>query len=259
MPVLAIIGGSGLRELKKLKITKREVVRTPYGDPSGPLVYGGLHGQDVVFLPRHGHGHTIPPHLVNYRANLWALKQAGVQTVIAVGAVGAICTDMMPGELGLPDQLIDYTYSRAQSFFDGGIEPVTHVDFSYPYCGPLRSVLIDAAKRADVDLVSSGTYAATQGPRFETAAEVDRLERDGADLVGMTGMPETALARELDLCYATIAVVSNMAAGRGKGEIGLDALEEALNKGMEQVRRLLESAIPEAVKLRHVATNPLRI
>lgn len=259
MPVLAIIGGSGLTKLKNLEITKREVVRTPYGDPSGPLVYGGLRGQDVIFLPRHGHGHTIPPHLVNYRANLWALKQAGVQTVIAVGAVGAIQDDLKPGSLALPDQIIDYTYSRAQTYFDGGVEPVTHVDFSYPYCEPLRDVLVEAARDSDIELVTTGTYAATHGPRFETAAEIDRLERDGADMVGMTGMPETALARELGLCYATIAVAANSAAGRGDGEITLSSLKQALEQGMTRVRRLLEFAIPEAVKLRHVAAAPLRV
>ncbi|MDH3688469.1 MAG: S-methyl-5'-thioinosine phosphorylase [Gammaproteobacteria bacterium] len=259
MPILAIIGGSGLTNLKNLQITKREVVRTPYGDPSGPLVYGGLHGQDVVFLPRHGHGHTIPPHLVNYRANLWALKQAGVQTVVAVGAVGGIRETLKPGMLVLPDQIIDYTYSRAQSFFDGGVEPVTHVDFSYPYCESLRKVLLESADSAGIELMSSGTYATTQGPRFETSAEINRLERDGADLVGMTGMPETALARELDLCYATIAVVVNLAAGRGEGGIAISDLQNALDRGMTSVRRLLEFSIPEAVKLKHSATTPLRV
>lgn len=248
MTRLAIIGGSGLTNLKNLEITRRAVVRTPYGEPSGPLVYGRLSGFEVVFLARHGHGHTIPPHLVNYRANLWALKEAGVNTLIAVNAVGAIDCQLRPASLVLPDQIIDYTYSRAHTFFGGGHEPVTHVDFTQPYCEALREVLNEAAKHAGLKVTAGGTYAAIQGPRFETVAEINRLERDGAHMVGMTGMPETVLARELGLCYATIAVVANMAAGRGDGAIDLRQLEGTLGAGMDKVRSLLEHVIPLAMK-----------
>lgn len=248
MTQLAIIGGSGLTNLKNLEITRREVVRTPYGEPSGALVHGHLSGHAMVFLARHGHGHTIPPHLVNYRANLWALKEAGVRTVIAVNAVGAVAR-LPAGALVLPDQIVDYTYSRAQTFFDGTAAPVTHVDFSAPYCAQLRHALIAAAADAGIDAVATGTYAATQGPRFETAAEVDRLERDGAHIVGMTGMPETALARELELCYASVAVVANAAAGRGDGAISLKEIELNLEAGMQKVRSLLEHAIPRVAGL----------
>ncbi len=243
MTLLAIIGGSGLRKLKNLEVTDRIVMRTPYGEPSAPLVYGALRGHRVVFLPRHGQGHTIPPHKINYQANLWALKEQGASHVIAVAAVGAISAELRPGELVFPDQIIDYTYGRAHTFF-GNQKQVTHVDFTYPYCEELRRVLIDAAKRAELRVVPKGTYAATQGPRFESIAEIQRLERDGAHMVGMTGMPETGLARELGLCYAAIGVVANAAAGKAEGTISLKQIEKNLETGMEKVRTLLEFVIP---------------
>jgi len=243
MTLLAIIGGSGLTKLKNLAVTDRIVMRTPYGEPSAPLVYGSLKGRSVVFLPRHGQGHTIPPHKINYQANLWALKEQGASHIIAVAAVGAIAVDLFPGELVFPDQIIDYTYGRAHTFF-GNQKQVTHVDFTFPYCEELRQVLIDAAKRAGLTLATKGTYAATQGPRFESIAEIQRLERDGAHMVGMTGMPETGLARELGLCYATIGVVANAAAGKAEGVISLKQIEKNLETGMEKVRTLLECVIP---------------
>lgn len=244
MPTVAIIGGSGLTNLKNLEITRREVVRTPYGEPSGPMVYGQLSGKEVVFLPRHGPNHTIPPHQINYRANIWALKQAGVHRVIAVAAVGGIADGLEGGDLVFPDQIIDYTYGRAHTFFDGEGKTVTHVDFTYPYCMELREILIKAARKAGIDATDRGTYGATQGPRFETAGEIIRMERDGATIVGMTGMPEAALARELDLRYATIGVVANRAAGKEAKTISLKEIEAFLEKGMTDVRHLLEQAIP---------------
>ena len=240
----AIIGGSGLSELQGLELGHREVMRTPYGEPSGALCFGKLSGCDVVFLTRHGPGHTIPPHKVNYRANLYALKQAGTTHVIAVNAVGGISAGLEPLDLVLPDQIIDYTYSRAHTFFGSEHEPVIHTDFTYPYCEQSRSVISQAAHSNGIELVDSGTYAATQGPRFETAAEIDRLERGGATIVGMTGMPEAALARELDLCYAMIAVVANAAAGRGHGEVSVDDIMQNLKTGIDKARLLLEVAIP---------------
>jgi 5'-methylthioadenosine phosphorylase/5'-methylthioinosine phosphorylase len=243
MTLLAIIGGSGLTKLKNLEVTDRIVMRTPYGEPSAPLVYGSLKGRSVVFLPRHGQGHTIPPHKINYQANLWALKEQGASHVIAVAAVGGIAVDLLPGELIFPDQIIDYTYGRAHTFF-GNQKQVTHIDFTFPYCEELRQVLIDAAKRAELTVATTGTYAATQGPRFESIAEIRRLERDGAHIVGMTGMPETGLARELGLCYAAIGVVANAAAGKAEGVISLKQIEKNLETGMEKVRTLLEYVIP---------------
>jgi 5'-deoxy-5'-methylthioadenosine phosphorylase len=241
---VAIIGGSGLTNLNNLEIIRREVMRTPYGEPSGPMVYGRLKGKQVVFLPRHGPSHTIPPHQVNYRANIWALKHAGIERIIAVAAVGGIADDLQARDLVFPDQIVDYTYGRAHTFFDGEEKKVTHVDFSYPYCPDLRRCLAEAARYAGIAAVERGTYGATQGPRFETAAEIRRMERDGADVVGMTGMPEAALARELDIRYATIAVVVNRAAGKEAGIISLKEIEAHLEAGMAKVRRLLESAIP---------------
>jgi 5'-methylthioinosine phosphorylase len=246
---VAVIGGSGLTNLKNLHITRREVIRTPYGEPSAPMVFGELSGQTILFLPRHGAGHTIPPHKVNYRANIWAIREAGVRNVIAVNAVGGISPDYVEsGTLVLPDQIIDYTYGREHSFFGSEQKRVTHVDFTDPYCDLLRRLLAEAAGNAKLSVVARGTYGATQGPRFETAAEIRRLERDGADIVGMTGMPEAGLARELELCYASIAVVVNPAAGKVKGEISLKEIERYLEDGMSNVRKLLEHAIPLIVQ-----------
>jgi 5'-methylthioinosine phosphorylase len=241
--ILAIIGGTGLTSLKGLEIDRREVMHTPYGEPSGPLTHGILAGREVVFLARHGYSHTIPPHQVNYRANVWALKHAGVQAVVAVAAVGGITSEMRPRRIAFPDQIIDYTWSRGHTFFDQNLTEVVHVDFTAPYDTRLRERLIGAAKSIGVDAVERGTYAATQGPRLETAAEINRLERDGCDMVGMTGMPEAVLARELELPYATCAVVANWAAGRGEGEITMDEVQENLAASMADVRRILEAAI----------------
>ena len=244
MAELAIIGGTGLTTLDNLVISHRQAVSTPYGEPSAPLVHGRLENADVVFLARHGAAHTIPPHRVNYRANLWALREAGVQNVVAVAAVGGIREDMQAGRLAFPDQLIDYTDSRRHTYFEDDLDQVTHIDFTEPYCAQLRQVLIDTARRLALGAAEDGTYAATQGPRLETAAEIDRLERDGCSMVGMTGMPEAALARELALCYASCAVVANRAAGRGAGTISMTDIEANLVSGMADVRRLLETVIP---------------
>lgn len=248
MQLVAIIGGSGLTKLQNLEITRREVLRTPFGEPSAPLVFGHLGGQQAVFLARHGHGHTIPPHEVNYRANIWALKEVGASHVIAVNAVGGITPAMVSGGLVFPDQIIDYTYGRNHTFFGNEQKAVTHVDFTFPYCEELRQSLIVAASRARLPVSPNGTYAATQGPRFETIAEIRRLERDGADIVGMTGMPETSLARELSLCYACIAVVANPAAGKAAGTISLKEIERTLESGMAKVRSLLEQVLPALVQ-----------
>lgn len=245
MTTVAIIGGSGLTNLKNLKITRREVMRTPYGEPSAPLVYGELGGSGIVFLPRHGQSHTIPPHDINYRANLWALKQSGLKQVLAVNAVGGISPGYLtPTTLVVPDQIIDYTWGRAHTFFGGEHRTVTHVDFTEPYCAPLRRALIQAGQRAGIALLEAGTYGAAQGPRFESAAEIRRMERDGCDIVGMTGMPEAGLARELELCYASVAVIVNPAAGKAAGEISLSEIDKYLKTGMARVRQLLEVAIP---------------
>ncbi|MGQ0579382.1 MAG: S-methyl-5'-thioinosine phosphorylase [Betaproteobacteria bacterium] len=240
--MLGIIGGTGLTQLANLEITRRQVVRTPYGEPSGALTFGKLGGREIVFLARHGYGHTIPPHAVNYQANIWALHSEHVSRLVSVASVGGIRDELKPGTLVIPSQIVDYTYGRKHTFFDGPDQPLTHVDFTHPYCDKLRIQLLDAARRAKQPIVAGGVYAATQGPRLESAAEINRCERDGADMVGMTGMPEAALARELGVCYATIAVVVNYAAGRGDSAdaIHLEQINAVIKTTMVKVRTLLE-------------------
>jgi 5'-deoxy-5'-methylthioadenosine phosphorylase len=244
-PMLAIIGGSGLTQLANLEVTHRQVVRTPYGEASGALTFGRLKGREVVFLARHGYGHTIPPHKVNYRANIWALHAQQAKHVVAVASVGGIRADLGPGSLAVPAQIIDYTHGREFTFFGATDRGVTHIDFTEPYHEPLRLRLLDAAKLAGEKIVAGGTYAATQGPRLETAAEIDRLERDGADMVGMTGMPEAALAREIGLPYAAIAVVVNHAAGRGSSVHGVQLadINAVSREAMARVRAILEKLV----------------
>ena len=217
--MLAIIGGRGLTELASLKITHRQVLRTPYGEPSCAFLFGTLNEHEVIFLARHGYGYTIPPHLVNYRANLWALREQGVNEVFSVATVGGIRPDLTPGTIVVPDQIIDYTHGRDATFFDTRNTSYTNVDFTLPYCPKLRSRILRSAAELQQPCLDGGVYAATQGPRLDSAAEINRYERDGADMVGMTGMPETALAMELEMKYATIAVVVNYAAGRVKAKM----------------------------------------
>ena len=225
------------------------MITTPYGAPSGPLTFGNIGDHDVVFLARHGHRHTIPPHKVNYRANLWALKEAGATQVIAVAAVGGISDEMKPERIIIPDQIIDYTYGRAQTYFEDDLSFVTHIDFSQPYSETLRQLLLKACTQQEVNVINKAVYGATQGPRLESIAEVLRLERDGCDIVGMTGMPETSLARELDLDYACCALVINWAAGKGgKSEISLKEMEKCLESGMIKIRSLLETVLSSACK-----------
>ncbi|WP_028488052.1 S-methyl-5'-thioinosine phosphorylase [Thiothrix lacustris] len=239
----AVIGGTGLTAIEGLEVIHREVVHTPYGEPSGPVTHGMIEGKRIAFLARHGYTHNIPPHKVNYRANLWALKSLGVEKVVAMAAVGGITPEMKPTRLVIPDQIIDYTYGRAHTFFEEGLTDVTHIDFSWPYCPEVRNALLAAAECAKLDVVPRGTYAATQGPRLETAAEIARLERDGCDLVGMTAMPEASLARELGLCYASCAVVANWAAGKDTDEITMAEIEQNLLLGMASARALLRALV----------------
>jgi 5'-deoxy-5'-methylthioadenosine phosphorylase len=243
--MLAIIGGSGLTRLSTLAVAHREVVRTPYGEPSSALLYGQIAGRDVIFLARHGHGHTIPPHRVNYRANLWALKERGASAILAVASVGGIAPTYRPGDLVLPHQLLDYTSGRETTFFDGSDRVVIHIDFTEPYSQALREHCLAAASAAAIALRDGGIYAAVSGPRLETAAEIDRLERDGATMVGMTGMPEAALSRELGVDYAAIAVVVNQAAGRGDSAraISMASIADVLETAMDEVRSLIDRVV----------------
>lgn len=214
---LAVIGGTGVYRMGALENIQTHQFDTPWGAPSGPVRVGTLLGQKVAFLARHGEGHALPPHRVNYRANLAALKQAGASRVLALNTVGGISDGYGPRVLACPDQLIDYTWGREASIWDGQGQAL-HVDFGEPYTPLLRTKLLAAARVTGTAVVDGGCYGCTQGPRLETRAEIARMRRDGCDLVGMTGMPETALARELELDYASLAIVANWAAGCGDGQ-----------------------------------------
>jgi len=238
--MLAIIGGSGLDALPELANVQSRSVDTGYGAPA-PIVHRGtLGGSDVLFIARHGDAHAVPPHRINYRANIRALALEGATEIIAVAAVGGI-RGHPPGSLAIPAQLIDYTSGREATFFDGADAPVTHVDFTLPYSPALREVCRTAAARAGIALHDGGIYAAVNGPRLESAAEIDRMQRDGATMVGMTGMPETVLAREAGIAYAAIALCVNHAAGRGDSVLAISptALARTLAEGMTRVRALL--------------------
>lgn len=243
MAKLAVIGGTGLGEIPGFECDATFELDTPFGRPSAELLVGQLNGHPLAFLPRHGAGHTIAPHKINYRANIRALKDHGIEAVIGVAAVGGISPDVPPGSLVVPDQIVDYTYGRAHTFFEDEDAPVVHVDFTYPYDEPLRQRLLAAAAKAEVPITAAGVYGATQGPRLESAAEINRMDRDGCTIVGMTGMPEAALAREAELAYAHLAVIVNEAAGRGApGEIiTMDIIRGHMERGMGQVVDVLRA------------------
>ncbi|HMB43273.1 MAG TPA: S-methyl-5'-thioinosine phosphorylase [Luteimonas sp.] len=225
---LAVIGGTGVYALGDLADVVSQLHDTPYGQPSGPVRVGLLDGHRVAFLARHGEGHSVPPHRINYRANLAALQMAGVRRVVALNTVGGITADCGPGALVCPVQLIDYTWGRISTLSEEAGSDVLHVDFGDPYTAALRGDILAASRRARVPMVDGGCYGATQGPRLETKAEIARMRRDGCDLVGMTGMPEAGLARELGMAYACIGIVANWAAGEGPDADAVITLEEVL-------------------------------
>lgn len=246
MTTLAIIGGTGLSRMEGLTIDRREMIKTPFGAPSCPILFGQLNGLSVAFLARHGSKHQIPPHQINYCANMWALNSVGIKRIIAIGSVGGIADDCALGTVVVPDQIIDYTHGRENSFYDGthGLDDVMvrAIDFSEPYDSSLRQALIDGGADSGKKVVVSGTYGVSSGPRKETAAEIRRMERDGCTVAGMTGMPEAALARELGAAYACCAVVVNRAAGKGN-LVDTDAVTASVNSGMKNARLILESAL----------------
>lgn len=237
--MLAVIGGSGLNHFPELDIIEERQVSTPHGDCSAPLIIARIRERELVFLPRHGKGHKLPPHAINYRANIWALKEAGVTSVLAINAVGGIHQEMGPGTFVVPHQIIDYTYGREQSFnflADGYIK---HTDFTHPYTPSMRQQLIASLLATNLPFRDFGVYACTQGPRLETAAEIQRLQRDGCDLVGMTAMPEAALARELGLEYAAFCLVVNWAAGVNNDELKIEEIMKTLDDGMENIKKTI--------------------
>ncbi len=239
MSLVALIVGSGYQQFDALHTDHTESLITPYGHPSAPLQFGSIMNQAVVILPRHGSAHTLPPHKINYRANLWALKSIKVDAIIALAAVGGISENMAPASIVAPNQIIDYTYGREHTYFDDCDKAVTHIDFTYPYDEGLRTQLITAANEAGISIIPSATYGCTQGPRLETAAEIQRMEKDGCDIVGMTGMPEAALARELEIPYATIAMVANWAAGKTTGIICMEEIQSYLTASMTQMNQII--------------------
>jgi len=241
--MLAIIGGTGLSSLTQLEIYDEKPIQTPYGEPSSKLKFGRLNDKQVVFLARHGETHNIPPHRVNYRANIHALKEIGVSSILAVNAVGGITAAMAPGVVVLPDQIIDYSYGREHTYFADNLKEVTHIDFTKPYDKELTDILFNIAEKEEIPIVYGATYACTQGPRLETAAEIKKLENDGCDIVGMTAMPEAALARELQLTYASCCVVANWGAGISDEEITMEKIELVLKQGMKKVKNLISEYI----------------
>lgn len=240
---IAIIGGTSSSTLIDGSVYNTLRMETPYGDPSSELLLTKIGDKEVVFLARHGSRHTIPPHKVNYRANIYALKQYGVDTIIAVNAVGGITEQMYPGRIIIPEQIVDYTYGRQQTFYDDDLSQIMHVDFTHPYSSHLRQKLAALGAVEALDIFVGGVYAATQGPRLETAAEIQKLAADGCNVVGMTGMPEAALARELDLHYICLAVVSNWAAGKIDAEFTMAMIKEQLQKSMHKIQSLLNEFI----------------
>lgn len=240
---IAVIGGTGLCDWPGAEVLDETVVETPYGAPSAHLQRIRYEGAEFLFLARHGKGHQIPPHAINYRANIDALKKAGVDALVAVNAVGGISERFVTGVIAIPNQINDYTWGREHTFFDGSNGKVEHIDFSYPYSQDLRSLLANAAVDADIAFEDYGVYAVTQGPRLETASEISRLARDGNDIVGMTAMPEASLAREAGIEYASIALVVNPGAGLSDNIITMEDIQTVIDTGMLQVKSILAQCI----------------
>lgn len=247
MKALGIIGGTGLEHLEGIETVCTHQVDTPYGSPSRSIEEARLNGERIFYLHRHGAPKQIAPHNINYRANLWALQSLGVSHVIGINAVGGIHPDMQTGALVLPDQVIDYTWGREHTIVGPQGSDLLHIDFTLPYDDDLRLALQGAATGANIALCGSAVHGVTQGPRLETAAEIRRLERDGCDVVGMTGMPEAALARELGLAYASICMVVNAAAGKGTQPLSMSDIHQALRTHTAVVGKLLSKFISNAL------------
>ncbi|SUA43842.1 S-methyl-5'-thioinosine phosphorylase [Neisseria zoodegmatis] len=237
--MIAVIGGSGLTRLPELHINHRRIVRTPYGLTSSPLLFGKLGGSDIVFLARHGLSHSLAPHEINYRANIWALHSVGADSIISVASVAALSEDFEPGSLVVPDDLIDYTFNRSSTFFEGQSQEVVHIDFSFPYDNALRQAVLEHAASHGTPVYDKAVYACIQGPRLPTRAEVRRYRQDGADIIGMTGMPEAALARELGLPYVHLCGVTGIGCFTGSNGGSADICSIENRSAIEKIRRLL--------------------
>lgn len=239
MPEFGVIAGSGIYTIPELEIIDSVRVSSPYGEPSDHYRIGRLFGREIAFLPRHGSLHHIPPHRINYRANIWGFRELGVKRILSIGATGGISKEMKPGSLVLPDQIIDRTSGREATFYDEN--DVVHIDLTEPFCPDLRKTLLASAAGAGLSVLEKGTYIAVNGPRLETAAEIREYALIGADVVGMTGMPEAGLARELEICFACVAVVTNIAAGMTEGRLTATEVTDSMKASMEQVRALLKA------------------
>ncbi len=246
---LAIIGGTGVYDPRILENIREEIITTPYGDAKVRI--GTYAGEEVAFLARHGTNHSVPPHLINYRANIWALKMLGVERVIATTAVGSVNRNMKPGDFVIVDQFLDFTKGRQSTFFEGGDAGVVHTDFTEPYCPEIRTVLSAAAQEVGISAHPSGTYVCTEGPRFETPAEIRMFATLGGDLVGMTNVPEVVLAREAGICYATVSMVTNFAAGISPTNLTHEEVLEVMAANSENLKRLVMASLAKIAVERH--------
>lgn len=244
---IGLIGGSGLSEGKGKK--EAIVIKTPYGEPSSGYETEKYDSLEVLFLKRHGEDHSIPPHKVNYRANIYGFKYLGVERIFGIFAVGSLNKEIPPGAIVIPDQIIDFTQGRQSSFYDG--PKVVHIDFTEPFCREMRDSLIKAAKKIKLEVIPIATYICVNGPRLETAAEIKFFKKIGADIIGMTLMPEACLAREAELCYAAVAVVGNYAAGISKKPLTVKEVVESMNQSMTKLRKLLEETLKILPKVRN--------
>ncbi|MEW6585934.1 MAG: S-methyl-5'-thioadenosine phosphorylase [Nitrospirota bacterium] len=238
--MIGIIGGSGLYAIEGVIIKKRSRLKTPYGSPSDAFVIGELQGRKIAFLPRHGSKHSVPPHRINYRANIWGMKELGVQRIISVSATGGISSRMKPGTIAVLDQIIDLTKVRSSTFYEG---EAVHIDFTEPYCPEMRRALLEASGAAGIGVMKSGTYLCTEGPRLETRSEIGYFSRIGADVVGMTGMPEASLAREAEICYAGVAVVTNYAAGLTGDKLTASEVIKTMAEATGHLKILVKEAL----------------
>lgn len=241
MARIGIIAGSGFHEFEGIETLERRRVETPYGEPSDVYRICEISGVEAVFLARHGTPHRIPPHRINYRANIWGFGELGVERILAVNAVGGVHREPGPGSIIVPDQIIDMTHGRDSTFYDG--DEVVHIDFTTPFCSELRLALISACRKSDAQHREAGTYICVNGPRLETKAEISHFSSMGGDVVGMTAMPEASLARELELCYAGISVITNYAAGVAARKLTATEVVETMRASMERIRSLVKDAL----------------
>lgn len=247
---IGLIGGSGLYDIDGLNVIDEVSLSTPFGSPSSSYKIGKMHGAEIAFLARHGALHNYPPHKVNYRANIWGFKSLGVQRIISVNAVGGINRLLQPGDIVIADQIIDFTYgSRISTFYEQ--DKVVHVDFTNPYCGEMRDCIYDAAKNSGVDAIKTGTYICVNGPRLETAKEIKFFSSIGGDIIGMTAMPEAVLARELEICLASLCVVTNYAAGISGSKLTTSEVVATMKTSIDRIKSIIKETLKLIPPLRN--------